>query len=120
MKDYIKVIIKNPGRPYAVREIKNELHTLQKIVDGYIETATLFTDAVVICNEEGRLIAMDYNCRISNVAFYGPIIIAGIDGEEFGDVPDSIIERFIGGKNDEEIDSDCAGPVDTDRDRPGA
>lgn len=30
---------------------------------------------------------MEYNVNILNMPIYGPIIIAGVDGEEFDDLP---------------------------------
>lgn len=83
----IRVIIKEPGKPAYEKEIDNDLPTLQKIVDGYIETVTLAPDAVIICNEEGRIDGLPYNCDILNTPFVGTIIIAGIDGCEFADAP---------------------------------
>lgn len=65
----------------------NDLEALQKAVGGYIETVTLATDLVLICNEEGRLLGLDHNCRICGVDFVGTIILAGVDGEEFADIP---------------------------------
>ena len=79
--------MKEPGKSGEVREIENTLEALQKIVGGYIETVTLLSDLVIICNEEGRILNLPYNCNICGVEFVGTIIFAGIDGEDFGDVP---------------------------------
>lgn len=83
----MKVIVKEPGKAAEFREVENTLEALQKIVGGYIETVTLFSDLVIICNEEGRILNLPYNCNICGVEFVGTIIFAGIDGEDFGDVP---------------------------------
>lgn len=56
-------------------------------VGGYIETVTFAQDACVICNEEGRLLGMEDNCRFLGVDFVGPILVVGVDGEKFTDVP---------------------------------
>lgn len=93
MKEQIKVLIKEPGQAPYYDEIPNELEILQKTVDGYIETVTLASDLVVICNEEGRLLANAYNCRIAGVDFVGTIILAGIEGEEFGDLPEALLNE---------------------------
>lgn len=93
MKSPIKVVIKEPGKLPYYDEIPNELEILQKTVDGYIETVTLASDLVVICNEEGRLLANAANCTISGVSFVGTIILAGIDGEEFGDLPEALQDQ---------------------------
>ncbi|MBR0178885.1 MAG: DUF3846 domain-containing protein [Firmicutes bacterium] len=83
----IRVIIKQPGRKPYVTNISDRLGNLQEHVGGYIETVTLFKDLVIICNEEGRLRDLPYNCRILGIDFVGTIIFAGIKGEEFDDIP---------------------------------
>lgn len=87
MKKFIRVLIKEPGKAAEMRTIENTLEALQKIVGGYIETVTMFADLVVICNEEGRINAMPFNCELLGVDFFGTIILAGVDGEDFGDSP---------------------------------
>lgn len=83
----ISVLIKDPGRKPRHVWIQNSLNSLQKTVGGYIETVTLANDCVVICNEEGRLMGMPHNCTICGIDFVGTIVIAGIDGDEFSDMP---------------------------------
>ena len=80
------VIYKAPGCPPEPRDIPNTLEELQEAVGGYIETVTFATDACVICNEEGRLMGLPYNCEFLGVGFVGPILIVGVNGEEFTDV----------------------------------
>lgn len=87
MKKFIRVLIKEPGKTAEMRTIENTLESLQKIVGGYIETVTMFADLVVICNEEGRINAMPFNCQFLGSLFFGTIILAGVDGEEFDDSP---------------------------------
>jgi len=76
-------VIKYPNKPaYVEILIENTLENLQGLVRGYIETVTLggFT---VICNEEGRINRMPFNCVINDVDFYGPILIVDRAGDEF-------------------------------------
>lgn len=87
MADTLKVIIKRPGMAAAVSVIKNTLEDLQKFVGGYIETFTLPDGAVVIRDEEGFLKNKAVSCLMEGQYFFGPIIIAGVDGEEFADCP---------------------------------
>ena len=87
MNKPIKVIIKEPGKPAYYDELPNELEILQKTVDGYIETVTIASDLVIICNEEGRLSGLPANCALYGVGFCGTIIVCGVDGEGFGDLP---------------------------------
>ena len=84
----IKVIIKRPGEKPYTTWISDRLENLQKTVEGYIETVTVCTDLVIICNEEGRIRDLPYNCTILGADFFGTILLAGINGEEFGNVPD--------------------------------
>lgn len=84
----IKVIIKRPGEKPYTTWISDRLENLQKTVEGYIETVTVCTDLVIICNEEGRIRNLPYNCTIPGADFFGTILLAGINGEEFGNVPD--------------------------------
>lgn len=83
----IKVIIKHPGFIPYINWIPNELSALQDIVGGYIEVVKLFSDVIVVCNEEGKLKGMDYNCTIWGEDFVGDIFFCGVDGEDFVDIP---------------------------------
>ena len=82
----MKVIYKAPGCDPELRDIPNTLEELQATVGGYIETLSLCSDLCVICNEQGRLLGMEYNLKFLGVHFVGPIILAGVDGEEFCDL----------------------------------
>lgn len=83
----IRVIIKHPGQKPYVTNVSDSLGNLQSYVDGYIETVTLASDLVIICNEEGRLRGLPYNCRVCGVDFVGTILFAGVNGDEFDDLP---------------------------------
>lgn len=83
----MKAIRKKPGCTPEIIEVENTLKALQTEVGGYIETVTIASDAVVICNEEGVLLGMPYNCRFLGVDFVGTVLIVGTKGEEFCDVP---------------------------------
>lgn len=67
--------------------IPNDLHVLQQLVGGYIEVVTISEDAAVICNEEGHILRLPYNCEYEGVMYVGPILVVGVDGEEFTDAP---------------------------------
>ena len=83
----ISVLIKDPGKKPRHVYIENSLKNLQNTVGGYIETVTLATDSRVICNEEGRLQGLPHCCTICGVDFVGTVVIAGIAGSEFADLP---------------------------------
>lgn len=94
--DTITVLRKDPGRHAYVVEIENTLEALQKEVGGYIETLTLPGGAVAIVDEEGVLKDKPLNMTIRGHMIVGTIIFAGVDGDEFTDVPDSVCERLKG------------------------
>lgn len=85
----IRVIIKKPGEAAFETLVENELRPLQEWVGGYIETYALsYNPAVlVICNEEGKIMGLPYNCKLAGEHFAGTILICGVDGEEFADCP---------------------------------
>ena len=84
----IWVIIKNPGqKPYSTW-ISDTLHNLQGHVGGYIETVTISSKRiVVICNEEGRIIGLPFNCVFEGVNYVGALLFAGYNESEFADLP---------------------------------
>ena len=90
----MRVIQKAPGQMPEFREIPNTLQALQEAVGGYIETFTFATDACVVCNEEGRLLDLPYNCDLLGVSFCGPILIVGVNGDEFCDIPSDMQKLF--------------------------
>lgn len=102
----IKVIVKRPDEEVGhMTYISDRLPDLQYIVDGYIETVTLSSDLVVICNEEGRLQGLPHNCKVCGIDFVGTVIVAGVEEDSFGDVPidlqewlDYVTDQRQGGK----------------------
>lgn len=85
----MKAIRKRPGEAPEIIEVENTLKALQAEVGGYIETVTIASDAVIICNEEGRILGLPDNCRVCGVDFVGTVLIVGTKGDEFCDVPEA-------------------------------
>ena len=85
----IKVLFQAPGHSFVELMVKNELKSFQGLVGGYIETVTLAEDVVIVCNEEGHLLDLPFNCEICGAGFVGNIVVAGVSGDEFSDVPDA-------------------------------
>lgn len=71
--------------------VPNILKTLQELVHGNIETVTLAMDWCLIVNEEGRILGLPRNCNYLGMDYYGPILIVGTQGDEFADVPLSVV-----------------------------
>ena len=83
----MRVIIKEPGWPAYESHIQNDLKSFQRIVKGHIQAVTVFSDLAIICNDEGRILGMPHNCTFLGMDFVGPIIVVGVDGDEFTDCP---------------------------------
>ena len=83
----INVLVKKPGHEWQRKTIANELKALQEIVGGYIEVVTITPGLAVICDEEGRLKGQRHNTNVGGIDFVGTIILAGVFGEEFINVP---------------------------------
>lgn len=85
--DKIKAIIKHPGKNPEPIEIDNTLETLQKLVEGYIETVSFATNMTIVCNEEGVWNAMPFNCTLFGHQLFGPIVFVGTRKDSFCDIP---------------------------------
>ena len=85
----MRAVAKRPGEPGKVITIDNDLKALQDYVGGYIETIRVFEDALIICNEEGRLLGLPFNLSLCGMVFFGPVLFVGVEGEEFTDCPNA-------------------------------
>jgi hypothetical protein len=83
-ENQILVIIKEPGKPPVVEPFfDNTLEEFQKTVGGHIETVTITSNLVLVCNEEGRLLGLPHNLRVCGLDFCGTVIAVSASGEEF-------------------------------------
>ena len=87
----IRAIIKRPDELYGhMTNITHSLQNLQKIVGGYIEAIPLRKDVVILVNEFGKIQGLDFNIPhpfTDKDFLVGTLIVLGVDGEEFGDLP---------------------------------
>ena len=93
----MRILMKEPGKGIRSMVIPNELKMLQDLVGGYIETYTIAEDVAIICNEEGKLLGLPYNCTICGEDFVGTILFVGVGEEDFTDVPESLIRIIAEG-----------------------
>lgn len=95
----MKVIRKHPGKMPEVIDVENDVRAIQAELGGYIEAVTIASDLAILCDEEGRLKGKEPNIawRKLGVDFVGTILIVGVDGEEFCNVPmlDSVLWDFF-------------------------
>ena len=87
----IKVIIKRPDEKIGHETIiHNTLEKFQILVKGYIEVVRISDTAVMIVNEEGKINGLPFNFMYGEFlpdAICGNVIVCGVDGEEFCDIP---------------------------------
>ncbi len=93
----MRILMKEPGKGIRAMVIPNELKLLQELVGGYIETYSISEDVLIICNEDGKIMGLPYNCTICGEDFMGNILFVGVDGEDFTDVPDALIRMIAEG-----------------------
>ncbi len=84
--------------PY-IKEIDDDLKSLQKLVGGYVEQVTLYGiedgHYIILCDEDGRLKNKPLNCLISGYVLVGDIIIARQKDFELQSVSKDFLERFV-------------------------
>jgi hypothetical protein len=87
----MRALIKNPeDEGFRTIVVPNDLHVLQQLVGGPIETFTFATDCCIICNEEGKIQNLPFNCVYCGIIFTGTILLVGIDEDKFCDCPMSV------------------------------
>ena len=91
----MKVLIKEPGKPYEFRDIEKTLEAMQAIVGGYIEVITLRNGLDLICDEEGRLKNKEPNAVVRTATkspqqIVGTFFVCQTAGGEFAGFNDSL------------------------------
>ena len=99
--DKITVVIVPPFmKPYK-RNVKLKLESLQKIVEGGIETTCDdgIPDMLIVCNNENKLSNLRFNCRIKQGAYedyiFGTFLVCGMGKDDFCSLTDEQAERAI-------------------------
>jgi len=92
-ENLITAVIKRPGEePVIDRMFPNELEEFQREVGGYIETVTVCSDLVLICNEEGRIDGLQENVNICGIDFVGTVIAVGVKRDEFASIQEKNLD----------------------------
>ena len=94
--DLLRVVAKEPGKPAYEAGVADNLRAFQQAVRGYIETFPFDNDAVIICNEEGKINDMEPNCVINGELLVGPVFIIGSgDDGEFRSLTDGQAKEYL-------------------------
>ena len=94
----MKVVMVEPNKPAYVTEIGNDLESLQKAVGGGLIEPIGYLhdpDAIMVGNEEAKLIGMEGNRRFIEGIVAGPFFICGDDGEDFCSLTDEQCEKYV-------------------------
>lgn len=81
----IKVLKVGPMEVPRMARLNNDLDSLQKAVSegcenqGLIEIIPIAEDAVILCNENGKLIGLEGNRRLGNDILVGVFYVTGTD-----------------------------------------
>lgn len=101
----INVLVVEPMQTPRCIQIDNALEAMQKVVGGSIELYAPFEDeAVIICNEEGKINKLPLNRAIyskeSNeikeiIAGTFFICLAPLDSDEFDSLPQDLLKKYF-------------------------
>lgn len=93
----IKVVMVEPGKPAYITEICSDLKSMQEVVGGLIEPIYYLDNpnAVIIGNEEAKLMGSEGNRRFGDRIIAGTFFICGDSGEDFCSLPDDLCEKYL-------------------------
>ena len=94
----INVLKVEPGQTPKMIAMPNTLEAFQAAVGGYIEVLRLDANALLVCNEEGKLIDLPANRQVDGDTIAGTFLIAGDEDGDFCSLSDAdaayYAERF--------------------------
>ena len=97
----MKVLAVMPGKKPVKVELDGTLESMQTFVGGSIQAVYPFDDPVaIVCNEEGKLLGMEYNRALydESGAVYdilcGPFFICGLGAEDFTSLSDALTDKY--------------------------
>lgn len=93
----IKVILVEPNKEPYIKEIEHTIENLQSIVGGLLEFVNLEEDVDIICNEEGKILNLEFNRSLGNDVIVGTFIIVGLNynnGETIS-IPNNKIQKYL-------------------------
>lgn len=94
--DCMRVLYVEPGKAPCETEIPNCLEAEQQAVQGLIDLVYMDHGAILVCNDEGKLIGMDGNRVLDNgTIIAGPFFIVGDGGEDFCSLTDEQAAHFM-------------------------
>lgn len=108
MQRNIRVLVVEPNKLPYEKVIPNRLKDKQNLVGGLIEYTRVDNDenSLVICNEEGKILGLEWNREIGNNIIAGTFFIVG-DNPDIGEdrsLTDEQIEKYKERFNEKSIE----------------
>lgn len=98
-EEKMKVVMVEPNKPAYITEIGSNLASMQEAVGGLIEPIYFLGDAIMVGNEEAKLIGLDGNRRFGNNIVAGPFFICSEkmtdNGTVFCSLSDELCEKYV-------------------------
>lgn len=96
----MKVVVKEPRKPAAVKVIDGSLESMQDIVGGYIEAFHVAQNVLCVVNEDGLIRDLPFNFTAPPFFVYGTAFFCGQQGEDMVGLDDgwidTILNHFVG------------------------
>ena len=90
-----------PSKKPVKMELEGTLKSMQTFVGGTIQAVYPFEDPVaIVCNEEGKLLGMEYNRALwdDSGAIYdiicGPFFLCGLGKEDFTSLSELLMDKY--------------------------
>ena len=90
-----------PGKKPVKMELEGTLKSMQAFVGGSIQAVYPFDDPVaIVCNEEGKLLGMEYNRALydeSGVIYdiiCGPFFVCSLGAEDFTSLAERLTDKY--------------------------
>lgn len=99
--EMMKVVMVEPNKPAYITGIEHSLKGMKEAVGGLIEPIYYLDEprAVMVGNEEAKLIGMEGNRRFGDRIVAGPFFICGEkmteDGMNFCSLSDELCEKYV-------------------------
>lgn len=111
-EENIRILYKKINQPPKELVIKNDLKTMQKLVDGLIEVVPYMDNILMICNEEGKICNKPINLVFDNDLIAGDCFFvrdsksgnfSSLKSKEIDKIKDDIKNRSIVYKGRKEL-----------------
>ena len=94
-ENLLRIVYVEPHKEPYVAEVQDDLKMLQKAVGGRIEPISPGDGAVVVGNEEAKLLGLEGNRHFYDDILTGPFFVCGDAGESFRSLTDEEVTTYM-------------------------